>query len=212
MNDWTGDPPRRCFREPIPEIFIAADMLELAVRCHNLGDTSRAAGLFRLADMSAIREWTESIWGSSAKDVSRFRAVPDAPAPLAKVDRIPVRMPNAAEKKLLIERDGMHCRFCGIPVIRSEVRARITSAYPIEAYWGGGNRSQHAALQAMWLQYDHVLPHARGGDNRLGNVLITCAPCNYGRGSWLLDEVGILDPLRGDPVCDAWSGLEGFRP
>ncbi|MDQ6698748.1 MAG: HNH endonuclease [Acidobacteriota bacterium] len=120
-------------------------------------------------------------------------------------------MPTTAEKQLLFERDGFHCRFCGIPVIRSEVRQRMRVAYPEALPWGITNPTQHAAFQAMWLQYDHVLPHARGGDNSLGNVVITCAPCNFARMNSTLDEVGLMDPRTREPMRSDWDGLERFR-
>lgn len=76
---------------------------------------------------------------------------------------------------------------------------------------GSRNIDQHAAFQAMWLQYDHLLPHARGGDNSLDNVVITCAPCNFGRMNWTLDEVGLIDPRTRQHVRSVWTGLEQFR-
>ncbi|MCG8043042.1 MAG: HNH endonuclease [Candidatus Thiodiazotropha endolucinida] len=117
-------------------------------------------------------------------------------------------MPNDAEKKQLHERDGYHCRFCGVPVIRKEVRSAIKKLYPNALQWERKNIEQHAAFQAMWLQYDHVLPHARGGNNDLENVVITCAPCNFGRMDYLMEEVGISDPREREPVKSSWDGLE----
>ena len=57
-------------------------------------------------------------------------------------------------------------------------------------------------------QFDHVLPHARGGDNSLENVVPTCAGCNYGRASMTLEEVGLLDPRTRPPKQAEWDGLE----
>lgn len=86
----------------------------------------------------------------------------------------------------------------------------MKGAYPESLPWGGTNPEQHAAFQCMWLQFDHILPHARGGDNSVNNVVVTCAPCNYGRSSKVLCEVGLIDP-RGLPVhTTSWDGLERF--
>jgi 5-methylcytosine-specific restriction endonuclease McrA len=120
-------------------------------------------------------------------------------------------MPTTGEKRLLFERDGFHCRFCGIPIIRREVRERIRQVYPDALPWGRTNPTQHAAFQAMWAQYDHVLPHARGGANDLNNVVIACAPCNFARMNNTLEEVGLLDPRTREPVRSDWDGLERFR-
>jgi hypothetical protein len=76
--------------------------------------------------------------------------------------------------------------------------------------WGRTNDDCHAALLTMWLQYDHVLPHSRGGGNGLDNLVLTCAGCNYGRMAFTLEQVGIRDPrLAPWPSLD-WNGLEDF--
>ena len=200
---------RTCLRDPIPEIAEAANYLDDAVTAHLEGDSQRANNLIKCAEIPAIREWTESLWGANSPYVN-VQVVPGAPGSLPKDQRIKVRMPTTAEKKILHERDGFHCRFCGIPVLRMEIRKKIKAAYPDALSWGSTNISQHAAFQAMWLQYDHLLPHARGGSNDLENVLITCAPCNYGRWHYTVDEVGLIDPRKCKPVSSDWDGLERF--
>jgi 5-methylcytosine-specific restriction endonuclease McrA len=200
---------RRCLRDPVPEIEQAARHLDEAVTAHLSGAFARAEELIRLTDSPQIREWADSLWGPGGPWSKPITAA-TAPATITKEQRFPVRMPNAAERRHLHERDGYHCRFCGIPVIRKEVRERIRKRYPQALQWGKTNRSQHAAFQTMWVQYDHVVPHARGGTNGLENVVIACAPCNYGRGNRTLDEVGLLDPRRYPPVQSTWDGLERF--
>ncbi|MBW4419846.1 MAG: HNH endonuclease [Myxacorys californica WJT36-NPBG1] len=200
---------RACLREPIPQIADAARYLDAAVSAHLAGQSDSADALIRLANMPAIRDWTESLWGSNSSYVL-YRPVPDAPPSIPKHQRVEWRMPTATEKRRLHQRDGFHCRFCGIPLIRMEVRKRIRSAYPKALPWGRTNVTQHAAFQAMWLQYDHLLPHARGGSNDLENMLLTCAPCNYGRRDRILQEVGLIDPRTRAILCSSWDGLERF--
>lgn len=202
-----SEPLRRCFRDPVPAIEMARVALERAVDAHLAGDPETAAAAIAEADHPDVREWVDSIWGATSPYVI-VREVPGAPPHLPKPERIPVRMPNAAEKAELHKRDGYHCRFCGAPVIRVEIRNLLKRAYPEALKWGVRNVDQHAAFQAMWLQYDHVLPHARGGGNGNDNVVITCAPCNYGRMDRTLEEVGLLDPRDFDPVHSDWDGLE----
>ena len=196
---------RACLRDPIPEIADAARYLDAATTAHIRGQPSLAEELIRLADMPAIREWTESIWAND----SAFVRLRDASLPTA--ERAKARMPTAAEKKSIHARDGYHCRFCGIPVIRREIRVRISKFYPQALTWGSRNVEQHAAFQAMWAQYDHITPHAKGGQNELGNMVLTCAPCNFGRMSNSLKEVGLLDPRTRESVRSLWDGLERFR-
>lgn len=200
---------RTCLREPIAEIATAAHCLEAAVQAHLQSQPQTAAALIRQADMPAIREWTESLWGSRSPYV-QYRPIANAPPSLPKDQRVKLRMPSAAEKRQLHLRDGFHCRFCGIPLVRKEVRDRIRKAYPDALSWGSTNSTQHAAFQAMWLQYDHLLPHARGGGNELDNLVLTCAPCNFARMNWTLEEVGLSDPRSRPPVQSSWTGLEAF--
>lgn len=95
-----------------------------------------------------------------------------------------------------------------MPVIRTEVRRVLHAAYPQALPWGRTNRSQHAAFQALWLQYDHVIPHARGGSNAQENLVVACAACNFGRMNYTLAEVGFA-PLATDFDKDReWDGLE----
>jgi len=201
---------RSCLREPIPEIAEAAQYLDEAMSAHLAGRSDLAEELIRRANMPAIREWTESLWGSNSPYV-KYRVISDAPPTLLKEQRVKVRMPTSAEKRELHQRDGCHCRFCGIPVIRMEIRHRIREVYPDALPWGSNNPEQHAAFQAMWLQYDHLLPHARGGNNDLENIVITCAPCNFGRMNYTLEEIGLIDPRTREPVRSSWDGLERFR-
>ena len=200
---------RRCLRDPIPEIVQAASLLEQAVSSHLSGQRLEAAELICRADIDTIREWTESLWGRNSPYVL-YR--PSAASPvLPEPERQKLRMPTSQEKHKLHFRDGYHCRFCGIPVIRQEIRQRIRKAYPVALRWGRRNADCHAAFQAMWAQYDHVVPHARGGTNDLYNLVVTCAPCNYARMSYTLEEIGLLDPRMFDAVRSNWDGLERFR-
>jgi 5-methylcytosine-specific restriction endonuclease McrA len=198
---------RRCLREPIPEIAEAARNLDEAVSAHLGGQSKTADILIRRADMPVIREWTESIWGRKSR-YAQYRVIAEAPP---KVEGKEERMPTLAEKAELLERDGYHCRFCGIPVIRREIRERIRKAYPRALPWGRTNLTQHAAFQAMWVQYDHVIPYTRGGLTKLNNLIITCAPCNFGRMEHTLEEVGLIDPRKSDVISSSWDGLKRFR-
>jgi 5-methylcytosine-specific restriction endonuclease McrA len=198
---------RLCPRAAIPEIAAAAALLDEAVSAHIAGRIALAQELIESANMSVIREWTESLWGKSSPQVF-YRPVPDAPRTLDRRQRGDQRMPTADVKQALHSRDGFHCRFCGIPVIRHQVRNRLRVLYPRALPWGNTNKTCHAAFQAMWAQYDHILPFARGGSNNLENMVIACAPCNYGRMNYTLEEVGLVNPLTRQPVPSTWDGLE----
>ena len=210
LNDHTQPEPvhlRQCFRDPIPELYEAVCLLDQAANAHLEGDHKLAAQFIKQADMPIIKEWIESIWGKASPYV-HYRKIVDAPPVIPKKNRRHLRMPNAARKRALIERDGFHCRFCGLPVIRAEVRKELRKFYPQELRWEGTNKTQHAAFETLWLQYDHIVPHSRGGNNDLSNLVITCAACNYGRMSYLLEEVGLIDPFERNLIQSDWDGLE----
>jgi 5-methylcytosine-specific restriction endonuclease McrA len=202
---------KTCLRDPIPEIFDAARYLDAAVSAHLAGKVELADELFRLADNPAISKWTESLWGKGGPWTQAPLPVKNPAPHISEDQRSEPRMPTKSQMAALLERDGYRCRFCGIPVIRREVREKITQKYPDAARWKSRNVHQHAAFQAMWLQYDHLLPHSRGGVTDLSNLVITCAPCNFGRTELTLEEVGLLDPRLRNPIRSTWDGLERFR-
>jgi hypothetical protein len=195
-------------RAPIAEIAIAANYLDEAVSAHMSNLNGQAEDLIRRADMASVRDWAESLLCGRSSPYVHYRRVPDSPAKLERAQRMQFRMPTAEERRTLHLRDGYHCRFCGIPVIRKEIRERLRKLYPRLSLWGRTNPECHATLLATWAQYDHILPHSRGGDNDLRNIVVTCAPCNFGRMSRTLEEVGLADPRTREPVVSDWDGLE----
>ena len=201
---------RNSFRQPIQEIHEAARCLDSAVSAHLNGEYEVARDFLYRADCRLVWAWTDSIWGKRSH-YTQFRPIAGSPIALPLEQRAKPRMPTPYTKSLIHTRDGYHCRFCQIPVIRDEVRIAIAKAYPDAVPWGSKNALQHAAFQCMWAQYDHIVPHARGGTSDLENVYLTCAACNYGRGSYTLEEVGIAHPAYREPHRGLWDGLERFR-
>jgi hypothetical protein len=200
---------RPCLSTPPPQVADAARYLDAAVTAHLYGNGRLADDLIRAADMPDIYRWTKPMWANS--DVHLVRSGNERVSSVSKELRAAVRMPTKAEKDLIHQRDGYNCRFCGMPVIRPEVRKRVLFAYPGSMRWGPKEAEQHAAFQAMWAQYDHVLPHALGGTNDLSNIVLACAACNFGRGGYSLQDVGVVDPRTRPIVPSSWDGLERFR-
>jgi hypothetical protein len=198
---------RHCFRDPIPELYDAARLLDAAAVAHLSGWPALASDLLSRADISAVRKWLDSIWGSKSEYV-RYRATPESKPPVRRAERVALRMPTLETRIRLHQRDGFQCRWCGIPVIRTEVREFFRRHYPQVRIWGKGNANQHAAFQALWVQYDHIVPHALGGTNEYENLVITCAACNYGRMQFTFAEVGLQNPMIREPTSSPWDGLE----
>lgn len=198
---------RNSLRDPIKEIYDAARYLDAGVSAHLADKKSLAEELFYISNMEVIRDWTESIWGSNSPYTEVKERIGE-PQKIPKEQRKEIRMPGVEEKRAVLGRDGFHCRFCGIPLIEKEAREVLCDLYPESLIWGRSNKSQHAALQAMWLQFDHLVPHARGGDNSISNIVVTCAPCIYGRMNYLVEEMGLSNPFDRTPVMSLWDGLE----
>lgn len=200
---------RTCLRPPIDDVAIAADYLNDAVTAHLEGRIGEVEDLLVQANIAAIKEWADSLIGKFDKyNTPRFRL---STPPMVAATREKVRMPSSELKRMLHIRYGYHCCFCGAPIIRRQVRERLVSLYPKVVPWGTRDSDKHAAVFVMEAQYDHVVPHSRGGGNDLENIVLTCLPCNYGRGGFTLEEMGLFDPRthkRVECIFSGWDGLE----
>src|SRR3954465_11600408 len=85
--------PRRCLREPIPEIEHAARLLDQAVTAHMAGDTKSAEKLVQEANIPAIREWTESLWGANSPYAPSRKRLGAAPPGTSAATKDAQRMP-----------------------------------------------------------------------------------------------------------------------
>ena len=92
---------RICLRDPVPELFDAARLLDDAVTAHLAADRALADALIRRADMPIIRDWSESLWGKKSP-YKNYRRVEGAPRSIPRAQRILMRMPTTAEKKALL--------------------------------------------------------------------------------------------------------------
>lgn len=205
-NEVGPDGLKDCFRTPIPEIFEAARLLSAAADAHLRGNSLAADQLLRAADMPVIGEWLDSIWLGRNEPYRPVQKVAGLPPVLPKAERFQPRDATPQMKRELVVRDGHHCRLCGIPLVRAEVRKALTRQYPNAARWiGTGQTQQHRGLQVMWLQYDHVVVHSRGGQTTMDNLVVTCPACNFGRDRFMMVEVGLRDP-RLHPRAPSWNG------
>jgi 5-methylcytosine-specific restriction endonuclease McrA len=202
--------PRLCLRTPILEIEIAATHLNNAVTAHLNNDRQTAEDLLHLANNKTIWLWTESVWGKQTPYNTPRQITPNPPV-LPPSERAKPRDATPETKRQIHERDGHYCRFCKIPVIRPAIRTAIHKQYPTAVPWGPSNTTQHAAFQCLWAQYDHIIPHARGGQSTLENMVLTCAACNYGRGNYLLEDFNLIHPNLHPPRTGPWDGLNRFR-
>jgi 5-methylcytosine-specific restriction endonuclease McrA len=196
--------PRDCFLAPIPEIFAAANLIARAVDAILEKNLTLAEDLIRQADMPELEAHNGKIATCRSKEVHRVRLVPEAPPTIK--DRTQ-RMPSYKVELSIYERDGWHCRFCQIPVTSKEARKKLHMLLPNAARWGKTNSEKHRGLSILESTLDHLLPHSRGGDNSLGNLVTACGPCQFGRGNFTLEEVGLMNPLLRPPIHDNWEAL-----
>ena len=117
------------------------------------------------------------------------------------------RMPAKKIMRLIFERDGWRCRYCGCAVIAKEARNVFRERFPGEARKGNTNEDNHFGLATLSATLDHVLPFKRGGDNDHSNLVTACGPCQFGRGQFLLEEVQLQDPRLRPPAQGNWDGL-----
>jgi len=197
---------RPCLRQPIPEIAIAAERLDHAATAHLRGDRRVAEELLRLANDKMVREWLEAAPVIRTRHDASTRAA--RPSPIEEEFRAHAREVRPSIRRLIHERDGYHCRFCKIPVIRREVRRFFQLHYPSAVPWGLSGQTQHAAFLCMSAWYDHILPNMAGGDSTIGNVYLACAACHHGRGNASLAECDLMHPGHHPPRLGPWDGLE----
>lgn len=181
-------------------------MLADAVTAHLDERFSEAENLIRRANLPAIMEWVLSwVLKNNEFNSPRFLAASPSGVPPERDER---RMPAPAVEKLVHARDGHSCLFCGIPVIRKEVRERLTTLYPESIRWGVEAKNSHAAIYAMQAQYDHVVPYSSGGRSDIDNIVLACYACNFGRNKFTLEEMGLVDPRTRPRIESDWDGLE----
>lgn len=207
-----------CISPPIKEIFDAARLLNLAVGAHLEGNYPLAADLIRQADMPVLGDWLDPIWLRKCDAVKPCK-VTGLPPVLPKAQRYQPRNPPEKMRRALVERDGHHCRFCGIPLVRAEVRKELKRLHSEAARWipRKEQTDQHRGLQVMWLQYDHVEVHWRGGQTTIDNLVVTCPACNFGRDRFTLEEMRLSDPRKNLRLATwdgrrTWTGLEMILP
>lgn len=203
---------RRCLRPAVSEIFDAADLIDRAANAHLAGQPHLASELIAAADLHAIREWIESLWGSvrdnpDQPQYHRFRQMNPEPVKICPELRDPVRMPNSGERLAIIERFGWNCAYCGIPLVHPNARKVLQKAYPEALRWGLRNTDKHPAFQCMTPEYDHVVPHCYGGSSDIANTVISCGPCNCGKFDRLLAHHGLIDPREIEIIPSTWDGL-----
>ncbi|WP_137110630.1 HNH endonuclease [Rhodobacter sp. SY28-1] len=198
---------RLSIKEPVPQLFEAWELLSQAADAHLSGELKSAEALIHEANNPALWAWLYPEWEKCHLNVIDKLPHGDT-TPVPKSERDTKRFLTSSDKVALLKRDGYRCRYCGCPVISPEVRKLICRLYPAAAPWDENSpTNRHMGLQALWLQFDHVVPYSHGGCSDVQNSVVSCALCNFGKDKYTLLQLGLEDPRLREVVQVNWDGL-----
>jgi 5-methylcytosine-specific restriction endonuclease McrA len=121
--------------------------------------------------------------------------------------RDPIRSPAKLQKQVF-ERDSYHCRYCGGKLISQEfLKTFIKSLKSPLFSRGETNLNTHGIIHLTWPVADHVIPWNKGGRTSLDNLVSSCAPCNYGKDGYTIEQLGLIYPLTRPAKISDWDGL-----
>jgi 5-methylcytosine-specific restriction endonuclease McrA len=112
----------------------------------------------------------------------------------------------------VLKRDHFTCRYCAGRTVPTPVLRAVSTVWPTEVPWNTNWRtdSTHPIHELRSATFDHVAPHARGGQgDPLDNLVTACSPCNTCKGGYRLEQLGWV---LLDPVVDDWDGLISSYP
>ena len=197
---------RTSFLPPVPELAMAADLLDQAADALIGGDRETARHLVAACNMPELNVYRAEIVEGQKPEIHRYRAVPNAPPRLRGAK---ARMPGRKDALEVFRRDGWRCRFCGIRILSLDAIKLLDAVFREEVRWRmKPYRNRNAAFNVLASSLDHILPHGRGGNNDMANLVAACGSCQFGRMQYTLEEVGFIDPRTRPPVVDTWDGLE----
>ena len=192
-----------CLVTPLPEYDAAASLMSEAADAILAKDLGLARELVRQADMPVLYEHAAAVMGGRHPG-TQFRQ--PITGPIAKAGKAAPRMPTDTVRRFLHARDGWRCRFCDCRVVSPKARSAMRAALPGAIPWSD-TEGHHGAFYALSASLDHVVPYSAGGTNGEENLVTACWPCQFGKGSFRLEELGLLDPRVRPPIDDGWDGL-----
>lgn len=120
--------------------------------------------------------------------------------------------PPSGLVSLSYRRDGYRCRYCGIRVIPIEVLRLYEGVVGTRFFAATAKNASHGAAIVFRATYDHVEPLNCGGRHSLDNLVTACYSCNFGKGPYTLQQLGLDDPRSRRAMSDSWDGLVSLIP
>ena len=202
---WDKDCPLR-----LPGAYNSAvDIFTDAARLFVGGQRDECISLLGTIDGAGITDWYIEHGQQSGLHRNRILGL-KLGAPLPIEGRYPVRSP-AKLQNAVFERDGYRCRYCGNKLIDQDILRGFAKALDSPIFTRGTtNLTSHAVIHIAWPVADHVVPWSRGGETSMDNLVASCAPCNYGKADFTIEQIGISNPLNRPALVDEWDGLRSL--
>ena len=192
-----------------PDMEQAADLLGAAADMVLADRDEDAAALIRQADITDLFDLREQACRTPPVfNVHRLRTVANLLPIIPKEQRDKPFKSDSPLGEAVFRRDGWRCRYCGCRTIPAKVRRWMDQYLPDTIRWDKHRDSGcHSGFWALWASADHVIPHSLGGRNTQENLVTACVVCQFARGNYTLEQMGIADPRDRLPVLDGWDGL-----
>ena len=156
------------------------------------GKSSRSQLLVSRESDQALHEW----FCDHAQFAYKFRSGGTKHIPIQDVEIDPLRL-GAKKSKEVNRRDNFRCRYCGHPVLPTDIFRNLSNLVGQESFqFKGKNSKRHGIRLVFGATADHVVPWADGGRTSDANLVAACWPCNFGKYNYTLDELGMTNPLE----------------
>ena len=154
-----------------------------------------------------ITEWYIEHGQMSGMHRKNFLNLPE-PKPIPSIQRDPLRSPRKYQKKVFL-RDNYKCRYCGEKIISQDFLKLFSKALDVSTFKRGKtNLTTHGIFHLTWPVADHVIPWVNGGKTDLDNLVTSCAPCNYGKAGYTIEQIGLDNPFSHKTNESNWDGFE----
>ncbi len=192
---------------PQPSWFSSqVDIFESAVNHFLFGDREKCLVELNRIRSEEITNWYIEHGQMSGRHRKEILGI-SRPLKVEEKDRDPQRSPIKLQE-FVFNRDGYKCRYCGNRLISQDfIRLFIKKLDSPIFQRGKSNVTTNGIIHITWPVADHVIPWNIGGRTNLKNLVSSCAPCNYGKDGYTIQQIGIQNPFTRNPKIDQWNGL-----